>query len=92
MANKLRELFCPETKWFDKRITDNNPCYTCDIHKNWLNRAIYGNPAEREDAVINTPQECMNCLKHMLWISECLCKLRWYENNDERLKTVIKGD
>lgn len=86
MGNKLREIFFPETKWMNKRITDANPCKVCNVYKEHHNRAVYGNPAERDHAAITSPEECKGCIKRIKWEGECLCKLRWYENNDKTLK------
>lgn len=90
MGNKLRELFKPETKWLDKRITDNDPCDACEVHKEHYERLVYDSSATREEAAMETPEQCKHCTKKSIWISECLCKLRWYENNDLRLKEPDK--
>lgn len=84
--NKFDEVFKPWLKWQNKSLINEDPCKQCETHKDWLSRAIYGSPAEREDAVMSPPNECETCVKRMLWTCDCLQKLEWYEKNDERLK------
>ena len=86
MGNKLREIFFPETKWLNKRITDADPCKDCSTHVEHYIKAVYGNPAERDEAAITCPEECKGCIKRITWEGECFAKLRWYENNDKSLK------
>jgi hypothetical protein len=86
MFSKFDEVFKPWKKWENKKLTDLRPCDECCIHKDWLNRAIYGSPAEREDAVMTVPNECKICIKRVQWLTDCLQKLEWYEKQDERLK------
>lgn len=78
------KVFHPEKKWLDKKITDMRPCNSCEVYEDYNIRAIYGSIAERQ--YVERPEECRSCLKYIFWQADCLAKLSWYENNDERLK------
>lgn len=78
------KVFHPETKWKDKKLTDMCPCNICDTYKDYELKALYGNIAERQYAKL--PESCTVCMKKLLWQIDCMNKLTWYENNDERLK------
>lgn len=86
MFSNFDSVFRPWKKWQDKKLTDLDPCKQCETHKEWRNRAIYGSPAEREDAVLTVPDACETCIERIIWQSDCLQKLEWYENQDKRLK------
>lgn len=88
MFSNFDATFRPWKKWQDKKLTAMNPCDKCEVHRDWLNRAIYGSPAEREDAVMTVPTECKGCVDKVIWQADCLQKLKWYEDQDERLKGV----
>ena len=64
MSNKLRDLFMPYLKWLDKSIIDANPCNTCPTHRAYMEKALYGNVAERNYA---EPPDCCPCVKKILW-------------------------
>lgn len=82
MSNKLRDIFMPHLKWLDKSIIDANPCNTCPIHEEYMEKALHGSVAERQYA--EHPDSCP-CYKKLLWDGECLSKLEWYESQDKRL-------
>ena len=82
MGNKLRDIFMPYLKWQDKSIIDENPCNTCPIHQEYMEKALYGSVAERNCA---EPPDCCPCIKKLTWEGECLAKLEWYESQDRRL-------
>ena len=87
MFSNFDATFRPWKRLVDKKVSDMNPCMKCDIHKEWMNRAIYGSPAEREEAVIEgTGGKCKGCIDKVLWEADCFTKLKWYEDNDECLK------
>lgn len=86
MLCNFDEVFHPEKKWEDKKLTDMCPCSTCDTYKDYHNKALYGNIAERQYAEL--PEKCRICVPLLNWKSDCMIKLAWYESNDERL---IKG-
>lgn len=80
----FNDIFHPEKKWQDKRLTASCPCNDCDIYKEYEQVALYGNIAERQYAEL--PESCDKCLPKLLWQIDCMEKLKWYEDHDERLK------
>lgn len=91
MLTDFDSVFRPWKKWENKRLTDLNPCDNCETYMEWWNRAAYGSPAEREAAVITgLPASCRSCGTRIQWECDCMCKLQWYENHDERLKGANK--
>ena len=77
-------IFHPEKKWENKCLTASCPCNDCDIYKEYEREALYGSVAERQYAEL--PEGCSLCLKKLLWQMDCMQKLKWYEDHDERLK------
>lgn len=90
MSNRLQDIFRPELKLINVNVYESNPCNNCETDAEWNARAIYGSPAEREDAVLNLPEECKTCLKRSRWLVDCLTKLKWYENNDVRFNMSLE--
>ena len=87
MGNKLKEMFMPWLKWQDTSIIDANPCETCPIHQEYMEKALYGSVAERQYA---EPPDTCPCIKKLTWEGECLAKLEWYESQDRRLHPELE--
>lgn len=77
-------VFFPEKKWANVRLSNNSPCNACHIYEEYKITALYGNIAERQYAQL--PESCNTCIKRLNWFIDCLAKLKWYEDRDERLK------
>ena len=88
MANKLRDLFIPEVNLINKKLTSTCPCDNCDTYKEYQMKSIYGDIAERQYAEL--PNICETCISRFDWLEDCLIKLKWYEENDKRLKELVK--
>ena len=84
MLCNFNDIFHPEKKWKDKRLTAMSPCNECEIYKQYEMEALYGTIAERQYAEL--PKTCDKCLERTLWLMDCLQKLKWYEDRDETLK------
>ncbi len=84
MLGNFDKIFHPEKEWKDKKLTDMCPCNTCDTYKEYHDKALYGNIAERQYAEL--PESCRTCIPHINWQMDCMAKLGWYERNDESLK------
>lgn len=82
------DTFRPWKKLIDKKISDMNPCRECDIYEQYIEVAMYGSIAERQE--LSLPDTCRTCIKRTLWQMDCLHKLQWYEDNDPRLKEIKK--
>lgn len=82
-VNQFDMAFKPWKKWQDVKLSDANPCNVCSTYKDYEEVALYGNIAERQYAEL--PKGCP-CVYKLYWEMECLEKLKWYEDNDERLK------
>lgn len=81
MANKLYELFHPEEKLKNKRLSGNSPCVDCvNIHR--FTRGTAWN------CEIVDEEKCKECTKKILYSADCMTKLQWYEDNDERVKNL----
>lgn len=76
--------FRPHKKWQDVKLSELCPCYTCKVHKEIIARQYEIQMSGGLDEELSKP--CKHCSMHMLWETECLEKLYWYEKNDERLK------
>lgn len=81
------EVFKPERKWQDKRLSGNSPCNSCDTYKAYERKALYGTIAERPYAAL--PKSCNTCIPKLRWQMDCMSKLKWYEDHDERLPNHI---
>jgi len=78
------KIFHPETRWGNKRLTDNCPCSKCEVFKDYEQIALYGTIGERQYATL--PESCRSCPQKLSWQNDCMQKLRWYEDHDERLR------
>ena len=82
-VNQFDMAFKPWKKWQDVKLMDICPCNNCVTYKEYEEKALYGNIAERHYAEL--PNSCP-CLDKLCWQIDCMQKLIWYEDNDERLK------
>lgn len=81
MANKLYELFHPELKLQNKRLSGNDPCIDCvNIHRYHYGTSLESEPVDAE--------KCKTCMKKTQYDIECAIKLEWYEDNDERVQDL----
>lgn len=80
----FKNIFHPEKKWQNKRLTASCPCDECPTYKAYEEKALYGTIAERQYAEL--PESCDKCLEKLLWQMDCMQKLKWYEDHDETLK------
>lgn len=82
--NQWDRIFNPEKKWENVNLSDINPCKTCAIWKEQVDNCYYymmaGGAAEE------LTEQCKHCMDKILWEIECIEKLAWYEDNDERLR------
>lgn len=81
----FNSVFHPEEKWKDKKLTELCPCNECKIYQEYDFISKMGSIAERQYTEL--PNSCKTCINKINWEIDCMQKLRWYENNDERLKT-----
>ena len=81
MANKLYELFHPEVKLQNKRLSGNNPCIDCaNVHRYHRGTAL--------ETEILDKEKCNGCMKKIQYDVDCMDKLRWYEDNDDRVSNM----
>lgn len=76
--------FHPWKKWENVKLTDICPCYTCEVKKELKSRQYEVMMSGGLQEEITKP--CKNCIDGTLWQMDCIEKLKWYEDNDERLK------
>lgn len=84
MLVDFNKVFHPEIKWKNKRLTSNSPCNNCEVYKEYHDKALYGNFAERQ--YVSLLKSCKTCIPQITWQMDCINKLQWYEDNDENLK------
>lgn len=82
--------FTPWVKWEDVCLSDLCPCKDCYIQKELSDNGHYYQMSEGAAEELTKP--CKNCVEHIQWTAECLEKLKWYEEHDERLDSNKKGD
>ena len=80
----FNRTFKPWNKFQDIKLSDISPCSTCEVHKELITRQYEVQMSGGLQEKITEP--CENCLDARLWQMECVQKLGWYEDNDERLK------
>ena len=78
------KIFHPELRWENRKLTDACPCRVCETFKDYEEKALYGSVAERQYATL--PENCEFCMPKINWQTDCMTKLRWYEDHDERLR------
>ena len=76
--------FHPWKKWRNVRLTDILPCKNCDVCKERINNRYVYMMSEGSDEELD--EKCEHCIEYKLWVMECIEKLKWYEEKDERLK------
>ena len=83
-VNSFERTFKPWKKWENVKLSDLSPCNTCAVHKELIARQyeVQLSCGVQEELM----EPCGHCLDATLWKIECLEKLGWYENKDERLK------
>ena len=78
------KVFSPDESWKDVKLNDKNPCAKCDVTK-WCDEHM-NQIRMSEGFVDEITKRCNGCKAHILWSIDCHKKLKWYEDNDERLK------
>ena len=85
MMNNFYELFHPEVKLQNKRLSGNDPCIDCtNIHRYHRGTAL--------EAKILDKEKCKICIKKIQYDIDCMDKLRWYEDNDDKVSKMEKKD
>lgn len=82
--NQFDRTFKPSKKWQDVKLSDICPCNTCYVHKEYIDRRYEFMMSEGADEEL--VKKCKHCIDDTLWAMECIEKLKWYEEHDERLK------
>lgn len=78
------KAFHPEQKWQHIKLSDCSPCKDCEAQKERIdNRYLHMMSMGSDDHLV---EQCRHCIKHILWVMDCVQKLKWYEGHDERLK------
>lgn len=87
MFADFNSVFHPEKKWGTICLSKNSPCLRCKNYLEYEDKAIYGNVAERQYAKL--PDSCNVCAKYLIWLSDCIAKLEWYEKKDESIRGIV---
>lgn len=82
--NQFDIAFKPWKKWQNVKLSDICPCSTCPVNKELEARQYEVQMSGGLQEEIMKP--CEHCMDVILWEIECLEKLGWYEDDDERLK------
>lgn len=82
--NQFNRTFKPWKKWQDVKLSDICPCATCKVHKELIDRQYEVQMSVGLLEEIIAP--CKYCPDCISWKAECIEKLAWYEDNDERLR------
>ena len=77
--------FKPWKKWENVKLTDICPCHTCEVSKELRARQYEVQMSGGLQEEITKP--CDKCIDSIVWEMECLEKLGWYEDHDERLNS-----
>ena len=84
MFSNFDKTFRPWKKWENKSLIAENPCNNCEVHKEFIeNRYFYMMSGGSDEELA---EQCKHCVKHITWTMDCIQKLKWYEEQDERLK------
>lgn len=83
MPGKFQDTFSPWRVYENKSIIADSPCRSCNVPE-WCRENEERRLVEGCEDLITT--KCTNCLQHAKWLMVCLSKLKWYEENDPRLK------
>lgn len=83
-VNQFDRVFKPWKKWQNTKLTAICPCDTCAVSKELEARQyeVQMSGGLQEEII----KSCEHCIDVTLCRLECLEKLGWYEDNDERLK------
>lgn len=85
LGNKLYEFFHPEDKLKDIRLSGSSPCVDCvNVHR-------YNRGTALEEEIVDK-EKCNYCIEKLNYDLNCIVKLAWYENNDERLRDVPRKE
>lgn len=76
--------FKPWKKWQDVNLSDLCPCNNCEVSKELHVRQYEVQMSGGLQEEIT--KTCEYCIDIVLWRTECLEKLAWYEDKDDRLK------
>lgn len=76
--------FKPWKMWENVKLSDICPCHTCDVQKELIARQYEVQMSGGLQEEITKP--CEKCMDKILWSMDCISKLGWYEDNDERFK------
>jgi hypothetical protein len=81
------KVFHPEEKWQNVKLSDCNPCVHCEVAREYskYKQQIMMSEGFADDIIAH---KCNMCMKHITWRVDCFQKLRWYEDNDERLNSI----
>ena len=84
-TSRFARVFKPWKKWQDVKLSDICPCNTCEVSKELKARQyeVQMSGGLQEEIM----QPCEHCMDSTIWKMECLEKLKWYEDNDDHLKT-----
>lgn len=84
MFGKFKDAFCPWRAYENKSVLADSPCKDCEVSE-WMR--VHEMQIKMSDGFGDEViDKCSHCLKHTLWLRICLSKLKWYEENDPRLK------
>lgn len=84
--NQFDMTFKPWKKWENVKLSDMCPCNTCEVHKELRARQYEVQMSGGLQEEITEP--CGHCIDSVLWKIECIEKLAWYEDKDEKLKVL----
>lgn len=84
-VNSFDKAFRPWKKWQNVKLSDACPCSTCEVSKELRARQYEVQMSGGLQEEIMKP--CEHCIDNLFWKMDCLEKLGWYEDNDERLKS-----
>ena len=83
-VDKFDMSFKPWKKWQNVKLSDICPCNVCEVNKELRVRQYEVQMSGGLQEEITKP--CEKCMDIILWRMECIEKLAWYEDNDERFK------
>lgn len=83
--NQFDMTFKPWKKWQNVKLSDICPCNTCKVNEEIKARQYEVMMSGGLQEEITEP--CRHCTEATIWKMECIEKLGWYEDNDDRLKT-----
>ena len=83
-VNKFDMAFKPWKKWQDVKLTDISPCNICSVQNKLTAHQYEIQMSGGLQEEISEP--CKHCTDYTIWQIECIEKLKWYEDRDERFK------